>query len=452
MRSGLNLNKKPVKKRIAISETIVLMAISLLLGKLLSPDAAFFSVTGFTWLMVAPFLSALRYGYTYAVSSALGLILIMWMGAKYYPPWQDISFATSAFSILFIAIVAGEFHNYWQRQIAKLTISNTTLDQRLTEVTSAFNMVKISHDMLKHRTASRTSLRDSILAVHKRIIKAQKTNTDIKEVSTYILNIFSDYISIQQAGLYVLAESGKLNTSATASFGERFELNQNDFLLVKAIATHKIASLKPDLMTKDTYSNTLLLAIPLVDVYDRMWGIILVKKMPFRAFKPANIRLAAILAGHIADLIGMRVDSQPMGDIELQSFIVQVKRCMINVREPAIPSYLVAIQLTNKQHAINMRALVLGNQRSLDSSWTVNNKNNETIIFILLPLTDLSGVSDYKARIEQIIRQHFEFHDLETAGIKFQQHNLAHITALEMLMNDLFQELEIDLPSLDYED
>ncbi len=443
-RVPFRLSKSATKTSTAVTETIVLTILGIILGFWFTPEAAFFAVPGFSWLIIGPFLSGLRYGFVYSLNSALFLIAFMWSVSEYLALWSTVSFSSTALSILFIATVAGEFHNYWQRQINKLQVASDYLDRRLAEVSKAFNLIKISHDRLVQRTASRSTLRDSILAVRTHIMKAKLTDSDIVSLSGLILRIFADYGSIQQAGLYTLDEDGKFNSSAIAFFGGHFELNVDDVLLKKTLSELKTTSLKPELATKEEYSHLLLLAIPLVDVYGELRALILVNKMPFRAFRQDNIRLAAILGGHIADLISMKSSSDYTGNIDLQYFMLQLKRCMNDVKAFDLPGSIVCLQIDNKKHGSGINALVIGRQRGLDSVWALKNKQGKHCVFLLLPLTDLAGIEGYKVRLQLMIQENYGYKSLEDAGVTLIPRGLADSESSKDLMLELFHKVEID--------
>jgi polysaccharide biosynthesis protein PelD len=444
MLQTLQLEKKTPRTLTAVTETMVLTVLGIILGYWFIPGAAFFSVPGFSWLMVGPFLSGLRYGFAYALNSALFLIGCMWIASQYFPAWNSAAFSSTALALLFISIVAGEFNNYWTRQINKLQATADYLDNRLGEVTNAFNMLKISHERLAQRAASRSTLRDSILAVRTRIMKAKLTDADMAGLGALILRIFADYTSIQQAGLFALKNDGEINTNALASFGGHFQIKPDDLLLQQALNNQKTTNLKPELVTEEEYSNLLLLAIPLVDVMGQVWGVVLVNKMPFRAFRPENIRLAAILGGHIADLISMRYESNIVEDVDLQCFMLQVKRCMNDIKVYDLPGSMVAMQLGNDKDAEAMSALISGRQRGLDSAWMARNRSGKQCLLVLLPLTDLHGVEGYRNQLQKMIAETYGYADLRAANIQFYEKSLAQSDSLQALLLGFFQQLDID--------
>ena len=433
------------QKITAIIETCILTLLSVGLGEIVSPSAPFYSIQGFSWLSLAPFLVGLRYGFAYAVNSSLVLIAVMWAGANYYEPWIGQSFSSTALSVLAIAIISGEFRNYWHRKLVKLETSSVYLDTRLSEVSSAFQILKNSHDRLVQRIASRSSLRDSILGVREHILKVKMTDSGITGLGTLILRNFADYISIQQAGLYIIDDDGAFNFKPVAVLGGEFKVDKNDLLLKQVLEARKTVSLKADLVSKEEFSHVLLLAIPLMDVFGQLWGVVLVNRMPFRSFKPDNIQLASILAGHIADIMSMRSDLEPMKDPELQSFIVQVMRLIVDVQSFSMSGMLVALELSHKEYGDNMAALIIGKQRGLDSTWLVHNRSKTPILFVLLPLTDSVGMEGYRLRLLQLMEDNYQIYSLEQAGINIYPYDLSGRKLIEEVMLSYFIDLNISL-------
>jgi len=429
---------------IAIIETIVLTVLSLALGYSMTPDSGFFTTSSYSCLLIGPLLIGLRYGFVYALNSALFLVGGMWAIAQYYSIWNPDIFSSAALGLVVIPVVVGEFRNQWERKISQAQASLSYVDHRLGEVSNAFNILKISHERLAQRTASQSTLRDNIISVRTHIMKANSADTSTENLNSLILKLFADYCSIQQAGLFAVNGAGKISRTALASYGGKFEINANDLVLKKALNTLETASLKPELATQEKYNKLALLAIPLVDVFGRVWGLVVVNKMPYRAFRPENIRLFAILGGYIADLLGKRDDSFFCEDIGLQAFVLHLKRCINNLKAYGLPSCLVIIHIRNERYAAGMSDLILEHQRGLDRAWAVKNKEREHYVFVLLPLTKMAGTYGYKLRLQQVIKEQYDYASLESAGIEFHRKILVSNNNVKEIMFGFFKKFNID--------
>ncbi|MCK5871636.1 MAG: hypothetical protein KAG26_02320 [Methylococcales bacterium] len=426
-----------------IVEAIILTVLGIFLGYLLTPSLNFFTTFGFSWIILGPFLAGLRYGFAYALNSTL--LVIALMGALYryvYPEWEVAAFIPTMLGIFFISITAGEFRNYSERKIKQLQVSFNYTDQRLGEVTNAFNLLKISHERLAQQSASKSTLRDSLLVVREHVMRAKTAGGDLNAL---ILRIFADYGSIQQAGVYTLDTSGQLNQTPVASLGGVFKLNPKDLLLQKTLTTLQTTMLKPNFSTQKEYSDLLLLVIPIVDVFGKVWGVVLVNKMPFRAFRADNINLLSVLGGHIADLISMvQFDDYVVKNTDLQYFILQTKRCLDDAKAYSQASSLVGIHITNRKESDDITHAIMSSQRGLDSAWNVQNKLGQQCIFVLLPLTDFNGVDGYKLRLQQMLAQNYGYQNLVNAEVTLYKKNLVHYANLQELMFSLFELMGID--------
>ena len=427
-----------------IIETVVLTVSSMILGYFIIPDSGFFSVPSYLCLLMGPLFCGLRYGFTYALNSALFLLGGMWVIATYFSNWNFDVFSSATLGLVLVPVIAGEFRNYWDRKIKKAEAAFSYVDQNLGEITNAFNILKVSHERLAQKTASQNTLRDSIISVQSHIMKAKLNHVNAEKLSSLILNLFADYCSIQQAGYFAVNDSGQIIKTAVAFYGGKFEINPKDLVLKKAVSTLKTTSLKAELAIKEKYKKLILLAIPLVDASGRIWGIVIINKMPYRAFRPENIRLFAILGGYIADIIGMKNHSYFCKDIQLQAFLFQVARCLYNLKSFNIPSSLVIIKIKNKKFSIGIRNLIFERQRGLDKAWSVKNNKGEEYIFILLPLAKVESTYGYKIRLQKIIKEQYNYYSLEHAGIKFHRKNLDNTVDLKEMMSTFFKKYNIE--------
>ena len=76
----------------AAMETVLITAALPIFGLWLRPTDPFFLHADFPWLVLAPLLPALRYGFVYGFGSALGLVLLIalgwrahWLSTAYFP-------------------------------------------------------------------------------------------------------------------------------------------------------------------------------------------------------------------------------------------------------------------------------------------------------------------------------------------------------------------------------
>ena len=253
----------------AFIETISLTGIGFLLGYWFLPESSLFAVPGFTWLVIGPLLSGLRYGFLYALISVALSITILLIARFYQLPWVNTgSISTIGLVLLWMGFITSGFRSYWERQVNKLTATSQYLNIQLSEITKAHSLTKISHDRLQELVVSQISLRDTILEVRKQIIDADVNLSKgyLGDVSPIILRVLSDYGDIQLASLHQVDENQVINSTAVDHIGNRKVLiDSTDPLLQEALETRKTVSLKRQLLADSKYTGTLILAIPLAD-------------------------------------------------------------------------------------------------------------------------------------------------------------------------------------------
>ncbi len=376
------------KTSVAIIETVTLTLLGILLDYWLKPEPPNFSVSNFSCLILGPLLSGLRFGLFYSLSSLAILALIALIGHRYQIAWvHDLSLDFGLF-LLSIAIVAGEFRNYWYRRIKRLNAAALYLNERFSEVSHAFNMLKYSHDRLEQILASKVSLRDSISNIRRQILISSNDNDDFYGLGSLILKSLADLGSLQGVSLHKLDQVTKVvSVKPVAFIGNLLPLDITNPVLLKSIATRKTVALKLDLISQN--EGGILLAIPLVDIYDNIFGVIAVNKMPFRAYREDNIQLLSVVGGYIGDLLSTKV--QPDKSIKneaLQSFYMQAMRCMQDATTYNLSASLLGFEFGNQHYADKLVRVITRQQRGLDQLILLKNRDGNQVALLILPLTD----------------------------------------------------------------
>ncbi len=403
---------------VAFSESLSLTLLGIALGYWFAPIFPFFTQNGLTWLMFGPLLSGLRYGFIYALFSVLLVLGILLLAQRYQLSWAQGSISTLGISLLLIAFVTGEFRNYWHRRIKSLHATVHYMDERLNELSTAFNLIKHSHDTLEQLVVSQESLRNSTISVQKQIMMSNLNEGSLAEVGAVILKQLSDYGNIQQASLFEISENTEYKSDPIAYIGSQVTIDMSDPLLTEAIKTTKTVSLKQQYITSNN-SSSLLLAIPIMDTFGKIWGVVAVNKMPFRDFRTDNIRLLSILSGYIGDVLGKRFHSISEGDEDVQIFKLQVDRCIHDIAEYKLSTALIILKFKHDEYYPAMSAYILERKRGLDQSLAVTNNKGYKLLFLLLPLTSAKDSERRTIQIELYFKDTFSFNNFSQAGISY---------------------------------
>jgi len=417
---------------VAFGESLSLTLLGIALGYWFAPTFPFFTKNGLTWLMFGPLLTGLRYGFVYALTSALLVLGILLLAQDYQLPWAQGSISTLGISLLLIAFATGEFRNYWHRRIKTLHAAVRYMDERLNELSTAFNIIKYSHDDLEQLVVSQESLRNSIISVRKQIMMSNLHEGTLAEVGAVILRQLSDYGNIQEACLFEISGNTEYNPEPVAFIGNRVEIKMSDPLLNEAIKTAKTVSLKQEFITSSAHS--LLLAVPIVDAFGEIWGVVAVNKMPFRDFRTDNIKLISILSGYIGDLLGKRAHSISNRDEDVQIFMLQIERCIKDIAEYKLPSAIVILEFKHDQYYSAMSTYILERKRGLDQSLAITYKNGNKLLFLLMPLTSAKDSESRTLQMEQYFKETFEITNFSKSGISYLHQELSATDKVAELM------------------
>lgn len=435
----------------SLIETVFLTLTGFLLGYWLLPEAPLFATQGFTWLIVGPFLSGLRYGFFHA-SFSIFLSLSIIISAYFYPlPWAtEGSISTICLTLFWIGFISSGFKYYWEQKTIQLNAKSKYLDQQLTEITKAHSLTKISHDRLQELVVSQVSLRDTILEVRKQILNLgfNKENDYLKHVSSAILRVLSEYGDIQMASLHEVNSRQHINARAIDHIGKhKIRIDPKDPLLLEAIETRKTVSLKTQLLADKKYQGSLILAIPLADSSRKIWGIIAVYQIPFRSYHPDNLTLISTLSGYIGDLIGKQVysSSTVIKNTELHAFILQIQRCILDLSSYNIPSSILSLEFKDNKHYKILEGLLLQRKRGLDQSWSSINRHGSPVLCFLMPLTSILELEPYKSDILKSIQEHYNFSSFQAAGILVHQTPLSPDDSVADVIDHLAEQLQIKM-------
>lgn len=438
------------KPATAITETVILTLAGLYLGYWLTPNTPLSSAsTGLSWFIIGPLLSGLRYGLAYALASLVLLMISLILAHFLGLPGTGGSYTKIGLGLLLISMAVGEFKNAWDRRITLLYQTTNYLDKRLNEVTAAFNVMKLSHDRMEQELASDTSLRSRLLLLRRHLTDVDTPNAYLGTLAPLIMKDFIQFGDIKEASLYQVND-GIIKPEALTSIG--FEtlsdalaapINLDNTLIQEALHKQQTICMKNEFLNEDSYDSSILLVVALVDVDHRLWGLLAIKKMAFRAFNTNNIRDLAVIGQEVGNILTMQSVVGQVSDINLQQFIVQLKQCINNVKTHKLPSTLVGLELTNKLVAQRARIMIERYQRHLDQVWMVHNQAGDPVIFVLMPFVVRSDARGYLRRLENSIKQQTKFKTLAESGIVAHVHALKATETVSRLMQKLIKATDI---------
>lgn len=212
-------------------ETLVLTALAIGLGAWLAPDDPLL-VHQFPWPLLAVLLAAVRYGFLKGLLSACLLVAaLLIFRALGLPAYAELP-STYIIGTLVCAMVVGEFRDLWDRRLEKLHMANTYRQYRLDEFTRAYQVLRISHDLLEQRiAASDQSLRSSLLILRERMRDLKGSEEALVWLAEPFLDLLAQYGALRVAAIYPTDNLGGLQPWPLASIGGMAELEIEDPLV-----------------------------------------------------------------------------------------------------------------------------------------------------------------------------------------------------------------------------
>lgn len=415
----------------------------MLFSFLINPEDPFFRGAGaFSWIVMAPILVALRYGFREGFIVGLAVIGASFACAVLMerPDWQLST--SEGLGMLIVVMLVGEFRDIWERRLRKLERSNEYRQARLQEFTRAHHILKISHDRLEHASAGKAdSLRTALLDLQQQCAATTMSGACVENQASLLCSILRTYGTIQKASLHSV-DGTRPSQQAIGQIGEASELVADDPLLLEALASRNLCSVRADLVQAGEQRSSVYLAcLPLVDTFGKIHAVMAIETLPFFALSDSNLKMLAILAGRLADMFSSFEDFPALPDEHSHQFFREVRRCARDVAEFDLQSSVLAIRSLNAATGSAYFDTVLSNTRGLDLGHVLfENGGKDHVLLLLMPLTDSAGVQSYLVRLEEFMREHHEI-DLVNAGLTIHQHTISAQHSERALWNFLNSEL-----------
>jgi polysaccharide biosynthesis protein PelD len=439
-----DLEARPPPIWLAALETGAVTIGTVALGYWLRPEDPFFTDSSFSWSALGPLLMGLRYGFAHGFGSALGIIVLL--VAAWRRQWLPIPEFPSQFAVglLVTGMLAGEFADVWIRRVRRQSVMSNFRRLRLDEFARAYHVLKVSHDALEQRVAGGTqNLREALQTLRRQLLAAKQPGRPLLGIEAAILGLFSHYGWVQTAALFSVDPDGKVEPKPVATLGKAEKIAAADPLVRQCQERLALCSVRPE-MSPAERGTDLLAAIPFADARGRLWAVLGVREMLFVAFNADNLKLLAVLGGHVGDILAYGAGWSSADDASRGSFLVNLERAAEDRSKFDLPAVLVAMAFSRSERAEALAQQILGQRRGLDQALVLRSRAGETRVFMLMPYTDERGAEGYLSRLKRMVQERYGT-DLVTAGL---QTRIRVIGAKEK-GEDLFAELcrDVDVPA-----
>lgn len=389
---------KFLTSRTAWLETLALTVILPVIGYGVNAADPFYLNNRFPWLILAPLLISLRYGFLFGMSSASLLIASFTFGR--YLNWMIVPVfpVEMVVGMILVTMITAEFYDIWQQKLQPLQHKYHHLKLRMNEFSRAYHILKGSHSQLEQQTANYTkSMRTSLLDLQEKILTLAKNGGEpLSGIGDHILDLFIEYGSIQIASVYAVSEDQKIILPPIACLGNPPPFWPTNPLVREAFKTGHVTSIQTH---DEAMDQEILVVIPLVDVFQKIWGIVNVNEMSMFAFQENTLDLFSLLGGHIGDLIKRRTEASLLSKDAWLEFEYELRRVLEEVRNFKIAAAVV-VCITN---CVETHDLFISRLRSelrrLDKVLNFIDDFDQHIVINLLPLTDENGLKDFLSRL-----------------------------------------------------
>ena len=368
-------------------ETLFIIMAYLALGYYINPNDILMLHVDFSSLTIILAIITLFHG----ISSGLLAMLILAVAMQYGYEESHFFYFLREFVLV---LIFGEFHYYWSRIIDQHATEDRFTRQKLSELSKAFYMLKISHDQIeKSYVVKPMSLRNSIIN-----IKANSHQENSESLFGEFLQLLQKSLNIESSFLLHI-ETNKKNTdmSVLAKFVDAEDIDTQDLLIQDAYKKSVPLYVSSD----DSYSGSrYLAAIPALS-YGEVVGMLVVAKMPFMSFNKDNLISATILVNYMFDEVYKMRIMQKMGGFlpQFQSnFRFESYRLHTLNRDFGTETTILLFKSYDKLATHLLREAVDKNLRTLDlMSYTQEDEFD--IVAVLFPFADRTSVDGFVNRV-----------------------------------------------------
>ncbi|WP_437880289.1 PelD GGDEF domain-containing protein [Pseudomonas sp. LRF_L74] len=425
-------------------ETIGLTALGLGLSYWLSPQDPLLIEGGFPWLVLAPLLMGMRYGFLRGLVSAVLLVAALLAFHSAVAGLYDDIPESFIVGVLLCGMLVGEFRDIWERRLERLDLANDYRQLRLDEFTRAHHILRISHDRLEQRVAGNDlSLRSSLLYLREQLRDLATGRDALQAMADPILALLVPYGSLRNCGLYRVSAAGKVEAKPLSQVGDLVGFDPDDLLVKLCLERGELVSVREELVERGEHRahSALLACVPLIDTEGRVLALLGIQQMPFFAFNDRTLSLLAILCGHIADLLHSDSAALRLGSADAQAFSQNLKRVLFDACDHDLSACLFAFEFQAGADRDELLGLLQGSQRGLDLQLRQTNSRDSECVLVLLPLTSAEGARGYLERIDSLVDKRFgPGQTFATRQVRIHQFDMAPGHAASELKHFLYNE------------
>ncbi len=356
--------------------------------------------SGFPWVVAGALLFSARYGSLWGVACATltGLFINLPIVSYGDAGAQHI---TLALGTLVMCLVVGDAASSWRQRSRRSEAENQYLRHRLKEFSADYHVLKVSHGQLEeHMAGQRLSLREAL----QRLKPELTFSHDGIQAGSELMAVFSQFCSIQVAGLYAMSSESRVDPKPVATHGDMFDLPVFDPILRTAIRERELVSIKLESLDEKHHENSLLAVVPLVDTDGRLHGVLAIKDMHFMAFQQQNLNILALLGSYVGDML---TRSKGTAKSRTDWFMSELDVALRFAHSHDTESVLMSLKFNGDTTSNEVADFVSTSIRGLDASWLTIADDGASVLCLLLPLMSENQGRAFLQRIDSAVLERF---------------------------------------------
>lgn len=371
-------------------------------GYMIDPLDPLFLNYKFPWLAIAPLIVSLRYGFVYGLVVSSVLVGVISFG--FYEEWTEISFYPKEMIIglVLVTMISSEFHELWNRKIKLIENRYDHLKIKMNKFSYTYQVIKASHYQLEQHLANQTrSLRLALDDLEKQIGFLEKKDGDpLITIGNGILKIFCNYANVHVAAVYAVTEQQIINPEPVAHLGRPAHASSSDPLIKSAMESGCVTSIQMETGEDSTTATEAIAVIPLVDIYQRIWGVVVIYEMPLFALHESTMDLFTVLGGKIGDLIKRRAELRHINSKDRKSFERKLSRTIHEIVQLNESAVVLAINISSTELQKKFLTKFQNELRGADEMWIFSENTDSHFFLVLQPYTIEEGANEFLNRTE----------------------------------------------------
>jgi hypothetical protein len=419
--SNLNLGKKWYWAPI---ETIVLIAIAVLLGYLLFYLNGWAVQSIFPILFIFPLLIALRYQIIY------GLVCNLAIYASFAGTLNRVDWLPYLVVSCLLVFIAGQFSSVWimrqRRAEAMLEYTKNKLDY----LSRAHYLATLSHQHLEHSLITKTITLRQIVA-ELRVCAIKESGRLNTQSLTMILNVLSQYCGLISACI-VGVRKGKITDNVLVRIGADFLIDKKDALLQGA---QELDAVRYQTVADCIAANSNYLAVAaIINSHGELLGFLIVKDMLFDMLNDVNMQTISVLLAYFANSISSYnkapelLAAYPECPAE---FAVELYNMIDLYTNLNIVSHIVCIYIKLTEQTDFLCAQLQSVHRGIDSGWA-KFTDTQFIYINLMPFSGTVALEGYIRRIRGWLRSEFGV-ELNSAACYYREWKVTNRLPLDII-------------------